>query len=118
MLLVVVGLWLYGIYGLLIGSVITSWFIYFVNAWLASKHVGYTLKQQFYDLFPIITISTVAYIVSLSIGYITNLGLCIKGIVQFLVFASVYISLSVLFKVEFLASTKYTLKVLGNKVKH
>ena len=118
LLLVVVGLWLYGIYGLLIGSVITSWFIYFVNAWLASKHVGYTLKQQFYDLFPIITISTVAYIVSLSIGYITNLGLCIKGVVQFLVFASVYISLSVLFKVEFLASTKYTLKVLGNKVKH
>ena len=118
LLLVVLGLWLYGIYGLLIGSVITSWFIYIVNASLASKYVGYTLKQQFYDLLPIITISTVAFIASLSIGYMTNLGLCMKGVIQFIVFASIYLSLSVLFKVEFLSSTKYTLKVLGNKIKH
>ena len=39
LLFVIGGLWLYGIYGLLIGSVITSWIIYIINAWLVSRYI-------------------------------------------------------------------------------
>ncbi|MBR0526652.1 MAG: lipopolysaccharide biosynthesis protein [Prevotella sp.] len=118
LLLVVVGLWLYGIYGLLIGSVVTSWFIYIVNAWLASRYVGYTLRQQFYDLIPIIIISGAAFLASILADFLPNTNLYMKGFAQLFIFVSTYILLSVLLKVESFSFAKKTLIELCNKFIH
>lgn len=93
---VIGGLWLYGIYGLLFGSVITSWFIYIINAMLVSKHIGYTLKHQFLDLLPILLLSVISFFSAYIVSWIWHNDLYICAIMQFLTFVIVYWSLSVL----------------------
>lgn len=115
--LVLVGLWLYGLYGLLVGSVLTSWFIYFANAWLVNKYVGYTLRQQFKDLLPIILVSAVSGLIAFSMDYIGMNGLYLNGAIKFVVFCSSYLVLSVLFKLEAMGSTKEVLQIIRSRKK-
>ena len=58
---IIVGFVLYGIWGLLIGMVMASYAMYIINALLVSRHIGYTLWQQFKDLLPILLISVVSF---------------------------------------------------------
>lgn len=116
LLLIVIGLLLYGMYGLLIGSVIASWTIYIINAYLASKYVGYTLRLQFFDLLPIIVISLIAFVVSYSIEYVSIKIIFIKYIIQFVIFVGVYISISSFLKIKSLDDAKSSLSIIGNKL--
>lgn len=49
----------FGIYGLLYFQVISSFFAYFVNTWFSGKMIGYGIKEQLRDIFPIILLSLV-----------------------------------------------------------
>ena len=64
LILNICGLLFFGIYGLLWGSVLTSYTLYFINACLVSKHVGYNVKEQLSDLLPIILISATTFLIS------------------------------------------------------
>lgn len=89
LVLLIVGLWLGGVYGLLIGSVLGSWFLYFVNAYLVSKHIGYKMRQQMLDLLPIMLLSILAF----AIGWLPNLldlGLYVNGILKAILFIAIY----------------------------
>lgn len=105
----VIGLIVWGIWGLLAGKVFASWFSYIVNISLVSKHVGYKHYQQLIDLSPIFLMSSL----SLAVGYLASgwLGLSfyIDAIVRVAVFATIYIAWSVLFKPE---SYAYTLSII------
>lgn len=93
LVLLIVGLWLGGIYGLLIGSVLGSWFLYFVNAYLVSKHIGYKMRQQMLDLLPITLLSILAF----AIGWLPNLlslGLYVNGILEAILFIAIYWGIS------------------------
>lgn len=114
LLLKVGGLLAFGIYGLLWGSVVSTWFAYFVNISLVSKYIGYGNFQQIKDLFPIFLTSAIAYIVSyFGVGFL-NFNVYIDGMLKAMVFVSIYIGWSVVFKPQ---SFTYTLTLIPSKFK-
>ena len=105
----VVGLIVWGIWGLLVGKVLASWFSYFVNISLVSKHVGYKNFQQLKDLSPIFIVSAVAILAGYFGSSLLGWSLYPDGIVKALIFIAVYLGWSLLFKPE---AYRYTLTVL------
>lgn len=97
-LLQVGGMIIWGIMGLLIGKVLHSWFSYFVNITLVSKHVGYKNYQQVKDLMPIFIVSIGAALSSFFVTSLLGLGLYVDGIVKAAVFVVFYLGWSVFFK--------------------
>ena len=104
------GLIVWGMWGLLIGKVISSWFSYFVNISLVSKHLGYKNHQQLKDLAPIFLVSLLAAVICYLMGDLLDLNMHLEAVIQTLVFIIIYLSWSLIFKPE---SYTYTLSVLG-----
>jgi O-antigen/teichoic acid export membrane protein len=94
---VVVGLILYGMKGLLIGIVLNTWFSYFVNIWLVSKHIGYRWQRQLLDIAPVLLASLAAAAVAYAVGAICSLSLYADGLLKFAIFAVLYVVWSMLF---------------------
>lgn len=118
LVLVIGGLWLYGLYGLLIGSVMTSWIIYLINARLVSKYIGYTIKQQFCDLFPIITLSIAALSIAYSLKFFLEFdSLFINGLLESFLFVVVYLVLSYFGKLSAFEFTIDTISTIILKFK-
>ena len=114
LVLMVIGLAVRGIYGLLIASVITAWLIYLINAWLVKKHIGYGLRKQFWDLFPILLISLSAFFLAFFVGYLSDLTVYIDGIIKLVVFGAVFFLLSKVLNVDAYIYTKETIpSILG-----
>lgn len=97
---VVLGLFWFGMKGLLIGVVFNYWFSYIVNISLVSKHVGYKWNRQIMDLLPIATASIIAALVSYGVGYLLQLSMYPDGIVKLLVYVLIYLGWSFVFKPE------------------
>ena len=97
---VVCGLALFGMNGLLWGMVLNSWFSYFVNISLVSKHIGYKWWRQLMDLLPIMLASVVAAIVSYFTAGLLHLSVYPDGLVKLLIYSIVYLGWSLLFKPE------------------
>ncbi len=98
--LVVVGLMLFGMKGLLCGVVLNTWFSFFVNIGLVSKHIGYKWTRQLMDIMPVGVASVIAAVISYVSGYFLHLGLYPDGIVKALIFLLIYFGWSILFKPE------------------
>jgi O-antigen/teichoic acid export membrane protein len=112
---IVGGLALWGMKGLLIGVVLSSWFAYFVNICLVSKHIGYKWWKQILDLLPVTIASVVSAVLSYGCGYMLNLGLYPDGIVKFVVYVILYMGWSLIFKPE---AYTYFLTIIPNKIKY
>ena len=97
---IVVGLFLFGMKGLLAGVVFSNWFSYFVNICLVSKHVGYHFWKQIRDLMPVAIVSLSAAAISYGIGYLLRLDMYVDGMLKFIVFVAIYLCWSFLFKPE------------------
>lgn len=97
---VVIGLFTIGMKGLLVGVLLNTWFSFFVNIWLVSKHIGYKWTKQLVDLLPVGIASLIAALVSYGVGYLFNLSLYPDGIVKFFVYLIVYLGWSFIFKPE------------------
>lgn len=97
---IVGGLVLWGMEGLLCGVVLSSWFAYFVNIGLVSKHIGYMWYSQLLDLLPVLFVSVVSAILSYFCGWIIHLGLFYDGIVKVFIFVVLYLGWSYIFKPE------------------
>ncbi len=95
---IVGGLFLFGMKGLLCGVVFNSWFSYFVNIGLVSKHIGYKWTTQLKDLSPIFIVSSLAALMAFGCGYLLQLNMYWDGIVKFLVVIVVYLGWSFIFK--------------------
>lgn len=100
MLLLVLGLVFWGMNGLLVATVISIWFVYFVNASLVSRHIGYRMKAQLLDLLPILVLSGITFSISFSLSFILDFNVYIMAIIQICVFAIIYIGLSMALKVK------------------
>lgn len=94
------GMMLYGIYGLLVGSVIGSWILYVANAYLCSKYVGYTFKLQVKDIIQVVVIAVISFVVSYLVGnqFVANMYLI--ALVKVAIFGGLYICFSYAFKVR------------------
>lgn len=97
---VVLGLLLFGMYGLLVGTVFHTWFSYFVNIYLVDKHIDYKFLNQLLDIMPVLIASIISAIISYYCVDLMSLGLFIDGILKLLFFLFIYLGWSLLFKPE------------------
>ena len=98
--IIVGGLVLFGMKGLLAGAVISTWFAYFVNIGLVSKHIGYKWWAQLIDLAPVAIASVIAALISYGVGSFLKLNMYPDGIVKFFVYVAIYLGWSMVFKPE------------------
>lgn len=111
------GLFLAGLNGILVGTVFGTFFVYFVNAGLVAKHVGYTGRQQFVDLLPILLVSLMSFGCAFLLGLFLNLNIYLEGIIKIVVFCMIYFSVSAVFKLDAFLSTKEVIYSLLNRYK-
>ncbi|MBO4530143.1 MAG: lipopolysaccharide biosynthesis protein [Paludibacteraceae bacterium] len=97
-LAVIIGLVTYGIYGLLLAIVARAWFVYFVNAYLVSKYVGYKMKTQLFDLLPILLISAISLLVTYFAFSPFSLSMYVDGFFKLIFFGTIYLIGIKLFK--------------------
>lgn len=115
---IVLGIICFGMYGVLFGMVLSAWSIYIINAFLVSKYVGYSLKQQFSDLFPILTLAVLTAVLTYTINIIVELEIPIISVLQAIFFCLFYIFFSYIFKFDALKNTKSVFQVLLSKLKN
>lgn len=115
--MLIVGLWLYGIYGVVIGMTISSWFVYFVNGGMSAKYVGYKFSQQFKDLAPILILSIVAFLLSWSVSLFNIGSIYNDALIKLVVFITSYWLISVLMKLDTYKSAKETIYYIVKKIK-
>lgn len=114
--MVVGGLAFGGMKGLLCGVVFNSWFSYFVNVGLVSKHVGYKWWQQFKDLSSVFIASVGAASVSFFCVSLLHLGLYPDGIVKMLVYVIVYMGWSFIFRPDAFIYTNSIIEPIVTKI--
>ncbi len=97
---IVLGLYWFGMKGLLFGVVFNYWFSYVVNISLVSKYIGYKGSRQIADLLPVAIASLIAALVSYGVGYLLHLNMYPDGLVKLFVYAAIYLGWSFIFKPE------------------
>lgn len=122
LIFMLVGLYLGGIKGLLIGMVMKSWLIYIINSSLVSHFIGYKLWRQLLDILPVLVVSLLSYGISYFIGNLFEISIYIDAGIKLVIFAATYFLCSVLFKMESYKIFKdliypYWLKIKGKGVK-
>ena len=108
------GIWIGGMNGLLLGCVLGAWSVYFINAYLLSRHVGYSFVSQVFDILPFIILAVCVGTFSFHIGSLVNLDMYIVAIIQICIATSLYLLFSWLFKFD---SFIYLLDLLSNRLK-
>ena len=112
--LIVGGLAYWGMKGLLIGFVMNSWFAYWVNILLVSKHIGYKWYRQLQDLFPIMLVAVLAAAISWGVGRFCGLSMYLDALVKFVVYVVIYMGWALLRKPE---AYTYTLSIIPGRFK-
>lgn len=97
-LTVVIGLLAYGIYGLLAAIVVRAWLVYFINAYLVSKYVGYKMRVQLFDLFPILLVSALSLVVTHFVFCSFSLNMYVNGFFKIISFGVIYMAGIKMFK--------------------
>lgn len=114
---VVAGLLFDGMRGLLVGMVLNTWFSYFVNIWLVSKHIGYRWQRQLIDITPVLLASLSAAALAYVVGTLCSLPLYADGLLKLFVFVALYAAWSVQFHPESYQYFLVAAKPLGKKIK-
>ena len=115
---VVAGLLLDGMRGLLVGMVINTWFSYFVNIWLVSKHIGYHWQRQLLDITPVLLASLSTAALTYAVGILCSLSLYADGLLKLIIFVALYAAWSVLFHPVAYQYFCMAAKPLVKKIKH
>jgi len=116
-IMMVGGLALFGMKGLLIGLVISSWFTYLVNISLVSKHIGYKTGKQLLDILPTMAVAVISALAAYGVGLLLHLPLYADGVMKALICVSVYMAWSFVFKPESFEYTKSIIIPMVYKLK-
>ena len=114
---IVGGLALFGMKGLLAAVVVSSWFSYFVNISQVSKYVGYKWSTQLLNILPVTIVSIFSAMAAFGVGKMLNLSVYLDGLVKFVVYLTVYLSWSFIFKPEAYTYFLTIIKPVLNKCK-
>ena len=114
LLVILAGTFSGGIYGLLIGTVLSSWIVYLSNAYLCSKHIHYTFTQQLLDLSPIVIANLISYLISYYIGSCIVLPIYLESIIVTTIYLAVYLLISYFIKIKPLIDVY---NILNNQIK-
>lgn len=98
--LILGGMALWGIYGLLYGFAISAWLSVFANVYLVYKSIDYKMSHQLRDILPVYIISVLTYFIVNLISTKLNTNIYWEAAVCVCLFAIIYISFSLLFKIE------------------
>ncbi|MFE4706049.1 lipopolysaccharide biosynthesis protein [Peribacillus simplex] len=100
-ILIVLSLWFkVGIMGLIIVAVLHSYLALFVNTYFSSKEISYSMREQIKDILPIFLIALFMGIVVFYIGAILPSSNIIKIVIQISSGCIVYVSISILAKIN------------------
>ena len=97
---ILLGLFFFGMKGLLCGAVFNSWFSYLFNIYLVDKYIGYKWNTQLLDLTPVFLVSSLAALFSFGCGYFFQLSMYFDGLLKFVVYVVIYLAWSFIFKPE------------------
>ena len=97
---IIVGLYFWGMNGLLVGVVLNFWFSYFVNISLVSKHIGYKWTQQIKDLLPVAIASSLIALFCGFLGHFVHLDMYLDGVLKLIVYVALYVGWSLVAKPE------------------
>jgi O-antigen/teichoic acid export membrane protein len=100
LIVLVAGMYIWKIEGLLWASAIGAWLILFANAYLASKHTGYTLIKQLKDMMPITMLSVIVFYIAYILINSISLNIYIEAIISLVLYLTLYLSLSFKFKIK------------------
>mgnify|MGYP002622934451 CR=1 FL=1 len=106
----IVGILTAGIYGMLWCDVIGTWAVYVINAYLVSKHVGYSIWNQIKDILPSIILSVVIGIIVNFLTSYLSLNMHLTAVIQILLITSLYLLAFQLLGFESLAFIENTIK--------
>lgn len=90
----------YGIYGLLIGQVISSYLALFINTWYTAKFLNYSLLEQTEDVFKVLILSIPMALVTLVLMIyfpVSSLALLLSYMI---IAAGVYLLTNILYRTE------------------
>lgn len=117
--LMIGGMYIWGIWGLLGGMVLSIWIMYLINIYLVDKYIGYGMGKQLLDIIPIFIISLLSYVFTYLLSGMLGVGLYIDGMIQLVCFCLIYILGAKFLKLE---SFKYVSTLMmdfyNNRIKH
>lgn len=101
----------FGMSGILWGMVLSDINIYLINAYLASKHTGLSMRRQLYSIFPVLCVIIVS-----SIFAYTFLHYYYNILISTSIFICCYVSISCACKLKAISDTKDILKkIIANR---
>lgn len=89
-IIIILGMYLYGMDGLLMSMLITSIINYLFNMYLLDKYVSYSFGMQIRDALPVFTISFVAFLVCFFVGQL-KMNIYLLSVLQSSLFVIIYI---------------------------
>lgn len=99
-ILCVIGITIGGMYGLLWACVAGAWSVYFINAYLVSKHIGYAFHKQLLDILPFIIISIIIGITVYFLGSLLPWSLFLVALLETILCATLYLLVSKMLNIE------------------
>lgn len=99
-IMIVAGLLAYGIKGLLVVMVISSWFTYFIYAYLVSMHIGYGFGSQMTALIPCVLMTLAASVACMISLWLLPFNIYINAAISTIIYITIYFTISRVFKVD------------------
>ena len=99
-LLCVLGILIGGMYGLLWACSIGAWSVYFINAYLVDRCIGYRVFNQVMDILPFVCLTIAVSIISWYIGRVMPFGIIINTFMQIILHFSLYFACSSFLKYD------------------
>jgi O-antigen/teichoic acid export membrane protein len=106
----------WGIIGLLIGMIVSSYLAYCINTYYSAKLIDYRIKEQVFDLLPAYIASIIMGITVYGVRFVLPGGYLMQLIFQILIGAIVYILISAIIRIpEFKNGKDFVWKFLNNR---
>lgn len=116
--LMFLGLFAFGIYGLLWGMVLGTYGVVIINSWLVRKYIHYGLRQQLRDLLPTIMLGFATLSLSFLAYILSPFGMWLSAVIDLLLFLTLYVCFSWITRMQAFYLFKETVQKIYNSHRH
>lgn len=100
LIVLILGMYLYGIKGLLWGCSISSWIILISNMYLVYKYLKYKFILQLKDIIPTLLVASIAFIIAYFVASFICINIYLNTLIVVCTYIIIYIGFSFLFKID------------------